>query len=124
MGVGGAKRPMREIDSTRSAGVDDSFQAILDRVKSSGGEIVSDEVTPLYTEIGVEEYETGEKQVVEFSINGKDFRLTRRKEFAVIQGGSRQKHLEELESPRVSLSLQIKTPYKDEWTNMDLEMLG
>jgi hypothetical protein len=124
MGVGRAKRPMREIDSTRSSGVDDQIESILKKVQAAGGEIISDEVTPLYTEIGVEEFEIGENRIIEFGVNGKDFRLTQKKEFASIQGHGRTKHLEELDSPRSSLSLKLKLDYKNEWQNIDLEMLG
>jgi len=124
MGVGGEKRPMREIDSTRANSYEDTFNLIFEKVEKMGGEIVSDQVSPFYLEVGNMEEEVGEMRVVDFSVNKKDFKLTMRKEMYVMSGSSRQKHLEELEVPRISVTLKIKAPYKDEWQNVDLEMFS
>ncbi len=59
MGSGREKRPMPEIAETKAAGKEEAFNKILEKVKSAGGEIVSDEISPFYTEVGSQEFEVG-----------------------------------------------------------------
>ncbi|MFH1284486.1 MAG: hypothetical protein ABIH78_02765 [Candidatus Peregrinibacteria bacterium] len=121
MGVGGEKKPMHEIAETRAAARDEAFEEIINRVKQSGGNIEKDETTPLYTEIGSEEFETGSRRIVEFTLNKTDFQLVRDVENYVLQGESRQKHLEELEVARVKISMKKKSAYESDWQTVDFD---
>ena len=40
MGAGGEKRPMKEIAETKAAAKEEAFNAIIEKVKMAGGEIV------------------------------------------------------------------------------------
>jgi len=121
MGVGGKKPPMKEIDDTRGAGRDEAFENIISRVKAAGAEMVKDETTPLYAEIGNQEFEVGYERVVEFNLARLDFRLSRRVETQIIQGESHQKHLEPANPPRVKLTLRRKPDNTQDWQVVDLE---
>lgn len=114
-----------EIDDTRSSGKEETFNKILERVKSSGGEITLDETHPLYYDIDDQELETGFEREIEFTLNQKEFRLVRVTENFRIQGSGRQKHLEELPQPRVQLNLKIKVGYgDDDWKAIDIDALA
>ena len=121
MGVGGEKKAMHEIAETKASLRDEAFEQIIERVKSAGGEIIEDETHPLYMDIGEEEFETGTQRIVEFNLNKTDFRLTRNVETHMLQGGGRQKHVEELETPRVKITMKKKEQFADDWTIVDLE---
>lgn len=121
MGVGGQKSEMPEIPETRAAARDDAFEAIIERIKSSGGEIIKDESTPLYTESGMEEFEVGYKRDIQFEINKNEFLLTRKVETHVLSGEGRQKHTEELQSPRINMTLKQKERYGNDWQVIDLD---
>lgn len=121
MGVGGEKKPMHEIAETRAAGRDEAFDMIIEKIKSSGGIVSKDEVTPLYTEIGMDQFEIGTQRVIEFSLNKLDFMLTRNNETCLISGSGHQKHLQELEIPRVRMNLKKKSPYSDDWQTVDID---
>lgn len=112
---------MHEIDETRSAGRDEAFDLIIERIKSAGGEVVKDETSPLYTELGAEEIETGSQRIVEFVLNRMDFRLTRNVEKFGVRGDGRNKHLEELSPPRIKMSLKRKAISSNDWQVVDLE---
>lgn len=121
MGVGGQKPDMREIDDTRGFGREEAFEAILERIKSSGGEITRDEQYPLYTDIGSEQFEIGIERTVEFSLNKMDFQLIRKTENYMLQGTGKQKHVEELSPPRIKIVLKRKSHQNNEWQVVDLE---
>jgi len=121
MGVGGEKKPMREIDDTRAATAIHQFESIIEKVKEKGGTIVKDETYPLYIEVGMEEDEVGEERTVEFNLHSIDFQLIRKTETHRLQGAGRQKSLEELTPPRVNLSLKRKPELSDNWQSVDLE---
>lgn len=121
MGVGGQKPSMHEIDDTRSAGRDEAFEMIIERIKSAGGEIIKDATSALYTELGADEVETGSQRVVEFTLNRMDFRLTRNVEKFGVRGDGRNKHLEELTPPRIKMSLKRKAISSNDWQVVDLE---
>jgi hypothetical protein len=121
MGVGGPKPAMHEIPETRAAGRDEAFEEILERVKAVGGEITKDETSPLYVEVGAQEFEVGTQRVVEFNLNRTDFQLLRKVETHVLQGGGHQKHIEELESPRSKVTMKKKAETNLDWTVVDLE---
>lgn len=121
MGAGGKKPPMKEIDDTRAAGRDEAFENIINRVKAAGAEIVKDETTPLYAEIGTQEFETGYERIVEFNLARLDFKLSRRVETQVIQGEGHQKHLSPANPPRIKLTLRRKPDNTQDWQIVDLE---
>jgi len=121
MGVGGQKGEMHEIPETRAAARDEAFEKIIERIKTSGGEIEKDETAPLYIDIGAEEHEIGTQRTVIFNLNKFDFKLVRKVEDSVLQGSGRQKHIEELETPRINISLYRKSQYDDNWQSLDLE---
>ncbi len=121
MGAGGEKRPMREIAETKAAGKEEAFNAIIEKVKTSGGEIISDESSPLFTEVGMEEFEVGEQRVVEFNLNRLDFKLTRNSETHALSGSGHQKHIEELPMPRINITMKRKPDTSNEWQVVDLE---
>jgi hypothetical protein len=121
MGVGGEKKPMKEISATMGAGKDEEFEAIIEKVKSVGGEIIKDETAPLYTEVGSQEMEVGYRRVVEFNLSRMDIQLTRNVETHILQGGGHLKHLEELECPRSRIIMKRKPETSNDWQIVDLE---
>lgn len=121
MGAGGKKPAMKEIDETRNAGRDEAFEAIVDRIKSAGGEVTDDEVNPLYTEIGTQELEVGYERVVQFNLNRFDFKLSRRVETQSLQGEGHTKRLSALTSPRIKFILKRKADNSQDWQLVDLE---
>lgn len=121
MGVGGKKPPMKEIDDTRSAGRDEAFENIIKRITTAGGEITRDDSSPLFIEMGANEFEIGFQRIVEFNLNRFDFQLTRRVETQSIQGEGHQKHLSPLSPPRIKLILKRKPQMSQDWQIMDLE---
>lgn len=121
MGSGGHKKPMPEIAETRAAGKDMAFEEILDRVEEAGGEITKDEISPYYTEVGTQEFETATIRVVEFTLNKMDFQLTRRVDTHVLQGAGNQKHVEALDIPKSNVSMKKKEEYSPDWKVVDLE---
>jgi len=123
MGVGGKKPAMKEIDETRSAGRDDAFDAIVQRITSAGGEITEDDTHPLFVDIGMQEFETGTERKIKFNMHKMDFELTRRKETSRLQGMGTKKYLEENPSPKITLTLKRKSELSNEWQNVDLDAL-
>lgn len=124
MGVGGEKKPMREIDSTKASIRDDAFDAIVERIKMAGN-VEKDETVPLYQDIGRDQFEVGTQREIIFSIGEgsqqKDFKLRRKVETSILQGEGHQKHLEETDNPKVTMILQQKEAFSDNWITMDLE---
>ncbi len=112
---------MHEIDETRSAGRDEAFEMIIERIKSAGGEIVQDEITPLYVDMGAEEIETGTQRIVQFALKTLDFKLTRNVEKFSIQGEGKHKHLVELSLPRIKITLRRKPASSSDWQIVDFE---
>ena len=112
---------MKEIDETRNAGRDEAFEAIIDRIKSVGGDVTEDDTSPLYTEVGAQELEVGYERVVQFSLNRFDFKLSRRVETQAIQGEGHTKHLSSLPSPRIKFILKRKPDNTQDWQLVDLE---
>lgn len=123
MGVGGEKKPMHEIAETRAAGRIDLFDEILEKVKSNGGKIESDETSPLFIEVGMQDFEIGQKRVAIFTVAGNEFELSQRIEEETLQGQGHQKHVEKLETPRITETLKRKNEH-DQWEVMDLEALS
>lgn len=121
MGRGPIKKGLPEIDETRAAGRDAAFDAIVERIKSSGAEIISDEETPLYTTVGMDDFETGIQRVIEFNLNKTDFQLIRKVEEFSLQGAGHQKHLEELDTPRARITLKKKSELTNTWQLVDLD---
>lgn len=121
MGSGGRKKPLPEIAETRAAGKDAAFEAILDRVEEAGGEITKDEISPYYTEVGSQEFETATIRVVEFTLNKMDFQLNRRVDTHILQGNGNQKHVEKLDIPRSNVTMKKKEEYSTDWVVVDLE---
>ncbi len=121
MGVGGEKRPMKEIDATMGADKDEQFEAIVNRVKESEGKIIKDETSPLYTEVGNREMEVGYRRIVEFNLSEMDIRLTRDVETHILQGGGHLKHLEKLDFPRSKIIMRRKPEDSNDWKIVDLE---
>lgn len=123
MGRGGNKGEMREIAETRAAGRDAAFEGILAKVEAAGGEITKDETTPLYTEVGMNEFEVGHKRIVEFNLNKTDFQLIRKVETHILQGAGHQKHLEELATPRIHIDMKKKSEISSDWQIVDFDEL-
>ena len=121
MGVGGSKKPMKEIDATMGAEKDERFEEIINRVKESKGEIIKDETAPLYTEVGNQEMEVGYRRVVEFNLGRMDIQLTRNVETHLLQGGGHVKHLEELDCPRSKIIMKRKPESSNDWQIVDIE---
>ncbi len=121
MGVGGAKKDMREIPETRAAGRDEAFEEIIKRLKTAGAKIEEDDTHPYYIDIGEEEFEIGTERIIQFNLNQMDFKLTRRVEKFILQGAGRQKHIEELDIPRVHITLKRKEELSNDWQSVDLE---
>lgn len=114
-------KPMREIDDTASSAAEDRFEEIIERVKSAGADITMDEEFPLYTTIGLEEFEIGRQRDVEFNLNGNDFHISRLEKMARIVGGGQHKSLEELPRPSIDIKLKSKPEISDQWVYVDLE---
>ena len=112
---------MHEIDETRSAGRDEAFEMIIERIKSAGGEIVKDELCPLYIDMGAEEIEVGSQRIVEFALKTLDFRLTRNVEKFSVRGEGKHKHLVELSLPRIKIILKRKQASSNDWQLVDFD---
>lgn len=123
MGVGGEKKPFHEIDDTRGSAADDRFEMILNRVKAAGADITLDEESPLYTEIGMQQFEIGYERVVEFNLAKFDFRITRDVKTMRLSGAGKQKHMEQLPSPSIQIHLKRKPETSQQWIEVDLEDL-
>jgi len=121
MGVGGEKKGMREIPETKAAARDEAFEKIIERVTEAGGEIIEDEIHPLYTDIGVQELETGTQRIVEFNLKGMDIQLTRNVETHLLSGSGHQKHAEKLETPRVKITMKRKSELSNDWQVVDFD---
>ncbi len=119
MGVGGEKKGLPEIDSTRAASRDAAFEAIVEKIKSRGGEIESDDTHPLYTDVGMDEFEIGEERTIVFNLRKMDFKLIRKVETHILQGAGKQKHIEELETPRSRITLFLKPELGGDWQAFD-----
>lgn len=123
MGVGGKKPAMHEIDETRSSLQDDAFDEFLDKIESKGGEITEDEESPLYTDIGAEEYEVGLERTVKFKIGKMEFMLIRKTETQKIGGMGKHKHLEALSPPRIKMTLRQRLDGQTDWLVVDVDDL-
>ena len=114
-------KPPREIDDTASSAAEDRFEEILKRVKAGGAEITKDEESPLYTDIGMDQYEIGYERVVEFNMNGMDFQIVRQVMEVRILGEGMKKSLQDLDRPKVDLKLKRKPDTSSQWVVVDLE---
>lgn len=114
-------KPMREIDDTAGSAADDRFDEIIKKVKAAGAEIIKDETSPLYVDLGREEVEIGEQRVVEFNLNNMDFEITRNVKNVRIVGEGHHKSFEELSRPIIDIKLKSKPEMSDQWVIMDLE---
>lgn len=121
MGIGGEKKPFHEIDDTRGSAADDRFEMILRRVEAAGADITLDEESPLYTDVGMQQFEIGYERVVEFNLGGFDFRITRDVKTVRLSGAGKQKHLEDLAVPAIHIHLKRKPETSQQWIEVDLE---
>lgn len=121
MGKNFGKRDLHEIADTKAAARDEAFEEILERIKSSGAKMSKDETSPLYLDIGMEEFETGTQRIVEFSIGRNDFQITRNEETHILQGSGKKKHVEELDTPRIKITLKRKDSFSNDWQMVDIE---
>lgn len=121
MGAGGKKPNLPEIEETRAAGRDQAFEDIIERIKSAGGEVIEDESSPLFIEVGNQEFEIGTQRIVIFNLNKMDFQLIRKVEFASLQGAGHHKHIEDLSTPRIHISMKSKSELSQDWQVVDLE---
>ena len=119
----GKKYALHETDSTRAASRAHQFEEILEKVEAAGGEIILDEDTPLYTDIGLDEHEIGTIRKVEFNLNGFDFQLIRKVETGRIVGEGRNKNVEPMDPPRVSVSMKKKKDSEDTWQVVDTDSM-
>jgi lysylphosphatidylglycerol synthetase-like protein (DUF2156 family) len=114
-------KPIREIDDTVASAAEDRFEEILEKVTAKGAEIERDEESPLYVDVGNEEFEIGEERVVEFNMKGMDFQITRKVRKARIVGEGHHKSLEELSRPGIDIKLKRKPEISDQWVVVDME---
>jgi hypothetical protein len=114
-------KPMREIDDTAGSAADDRFDEIIKKVKAAGAEIIKDETSPLYVDLGREEVEIGEQRVVEFNLNNMDFEITRNVKNVRIVGEGHHKSFEELSRASIEIKLKSKPEMSDQWVVMDLD---
>lgn len=121
MGIGGEKKPFREIDDTRSSAADDRFEMILQKVIAAGADITKDEESPLYTDIGDQDLEIGHERIVEFNLNRIDFQIVRDLKTARISGAGKHKHLENLAFPSIQTHLRRRPEGSHQWIEVDLE---
>ncbi len=112
---------MREIDDTAGSAAEDRFEEIIKRVKAAGADIVKDETSPLFIDLGREEVEIGEQRVVEFNLNRMDFEITRIVKTVRVVGGGHSKSFEQLSRPIIEIKLKRKPDTSDQWVVMDLE---
>jgi hypothetical protein len=117
----GKQFAMHEIDETRAAAADDAFEAIITRIKSEGGEVTKDEIVPMYDDIGMDEAETGYIRTIKFTLHDQDFQLIRKVQEHRVTGEGRNKSLEAMSRPRVSMTMKKKKEYSDDWVVVDLE---
>ena len=117
----GSLYSMKETDDTRAASAAMAFDKILEKVLTAGGEITLDESAPLYTDIGMEEYEVGSVREVEFSLAGNDFKMIRDIETHRLSGAGRHKSLEKMEPPRSTIKLLKKPQTSQDWQHVDLD---
>jgi hypothetical protein len=114
-------KPIREIDDTAGSAADDRFEDIIRRVKAGGAEIIKDESSPLYMDLGSEEAEIGEQRIVEFNLNGMDFQIIRNEKTVRIAGEGHKKSFEQLTRPSIDIKLKRKPENSDQWVFMDLD---
>jgi len=114
-------KPLKEIDDTADSAAEDRFEEIITKIKTAGAEITRDEESPIYTSVGIEEYETGDQRVVEFSLNGMDFLIIRQARRARITGEGRHKSLEELPRAGIDITLKRKPNTYDQWVAVDMD---
>jgi hypothetical protein len=117
----GKSYSLHEIDETKASLADDAFEEILEKIKSAGGEIISDDEAPLYMEIGQDEIEVGYERVIMFNLNKLDFKLMRTVETERVVGEGRKVSLETMSRPRVKMKLLRKTEISENWEIVDLE---
>jgi hypothetical protein len=114
-------KPIREIDDTAGSAAEDRFEEIIERVKASGAEIIKDESSPLYVDLGREEMEVGEQRVVEFNLKRMDFEITRNVKTVRIVSDGHNKSFEPLSRPIIEIKLKRKPDTSDQWVIMDLD---
>lgn len=114
-------KPMREIDDTAGSAAEDRFEEILKKVKAAGAEIIKDEQSPLFTDLGNDEVEIGENRVVEFNLNGMDFQIIRHVKNVRIMGEGHRKYLEDMPRPSIDIKLKRKPEISDQWVYVDME---
>jgi len=114
-------KPIREIDDTAGSAAEDRFEEIIRRVKAANAEIIKDESSPLYIDLGREEVEIGEQRIVEFNLNRMDFQITRNAKTVRIVGEGQKKGFEPLSKPIIEIKLKRKPDTSDQWVVMNLE---
>jgi len=112
-----------ETDDTRHSAAMAFADLIIEKILKSGGKVINDEVTPLYTDIGINEFEIGELRNIEFHLGKKDFLLTQKVETKRITGSGKIKSLEDMKPPRITNTLKSKDEVSSEWIVIDLEGL-
>ncbi|MDX9970432.1 MAG: hypothetical protein RBS56_00800 [Candidatus Gracilibacteria bacterium] len=113
----------KEIDFTRSKGKDQAFEELLEKVSSAGGEIISDETSPMYSDMGNSEIETGTIREVLFNLAKNDFRLIREVQTIRISKSGKLYSTEELDTPMVRIKLFKKPELSQDWLAIDMEAL-
>ncbi len=120
MGVG-KHYDLHETDDTRAASRAAAFDEIIEKITAYGGKITKDEEAPLYIDIGNQDFEVGTERTVEFTLGKFDFQLIHKVENQILQGASRQKHLEPLSPPRIKDTLKRRPALGGDWQVIDLE---
>ena len=110
-----------ETPDTRAKGAAAAFDLILEKVLAAGGEVTTDEETPLYDDIGNQEVELGKDRMIEFTLNKTEFQLVRKIETQRIDGAGKHKSLTPLDPPRVKMTLKKKPLFGADWQTVDLD---
>lgn len=111
----------KEIDFTRSKGKDQAFEDLLEKVVSAGGEIESDESSPLYSDMGNSEIETGTVREVLFNLAKNDFKLIREVQEVRINKSGKLYSTEDLDNPIIRIKLFKKPELSEDWLAIDME---
>ncbi|MBD3269992.1 hypothetical protein GF376_00535 [Candidatus Peregrinibacteria bacterium] len=113
----------RELSMTSESAAGDRFDDILQKLLDAGATIENDEETPLYYDTGHDEIKMGERRVIRFDLNDKDFEITREVKRRRILGTGNKRSYQDLEVPIIELKLKNKDKLSDQWTFIDLEDL-
>lgn len=115
------RKPGQEMDGTAASAADDRLGEILRRIKAAGGKITLDEIIPLHLDFNNDAVEVGTRRVVEFSLNGFEFQITRDVKNKRIGGAGHRKHLEDATRPMIETKLKKRPESSEQWEVVDFD---